>query len=101
MRTAAIVLTASLVLTASPLARQAGFRTLDDKYSPPRFTDAVEWKKRAAYLREHILASAGLLPMPDRAALAPEIFGKVTKTEYTVEKAVSYTHLTLPTIYSV
>ena len=86
MRTAAIVLTASLVLTASPLARQAGFRTLDDKYSPPQFTDAVEWKKRAAYLREHILASAGLLPMPDRAALAPEIFGKVTKTDYTVEK---------------
>jgi hypothetical protein len=86
MRPAAIALTASLVLTASPLARQAGFRTLDDKYSPPRFTDAIEWKKRAAYLREHILASAGLLPMPDRAPLAPEIFGKVTKTDYSVEK---------------
>jgi BAAT / Acyl-CoA thioester hydrolase C terminal len=86
MRTAAIALTASLVLTASPLARQAGFRTLDDKYSPPRFTDAVEWKKRATYLREHILASAGLLPMPDRAPLSPEIFGKVTRTDYTFEK---------------
>jgi hypothetical protein len=86
MRTAAIVLTASLVLTASPLARQAGFRTLDDKYSPPRVTDAVEWKKRAAYLREHILTSAGLLPMPDRGPLAPEVFGKVTKNDYTVEK---------------
>jgi hypothetical protein len=86
MRTAAIALTASLVLTASPLARQSTFRTLNDKYSPPRFTDAAEWKKRAAYLREHILATAGLVPMPDRAPLAPEIFGKVTKTDYTVEK---------------
>jgi hypothetical protein len=86
MRTAAIALTASLVLAASPLARQATFRTLDDKYSPPRFTDAVEWKKRAAYLREHILTSAGLLPMPERAPLAPEIFGKVVKNDYTVEK---------------
>ncbi len=86
MRTAAIALTASLVLTSSPLARQAAFRTLDDKYSPPRFTDAVEWKKRAAYLREHILTSAGLLPMPERAPLAPEIFGKVVKNDYTVEK---------------
>jgi hypothetical protein len=86
MRTAAIALTASLVLAASPLARQVAFRTLDDKYSPPRFTDAVEWKKRAAYLREHILTSAGLLPMPERAPLAPEIFGKVVKTDYTVEK---------------
>jgi hypothetical protein len=86
MRTAAIALTASLVLTASPLARQSTFRTLNDKYSPPRFTDAAAWKKRAAYLREHILATAGLVPMPDRAPLAPEIFGKVTKTDYTVEK---------------
>jgi BAAT / Acyl-CoA thioester hydrolase C terminal len=86
MRTAAIALTTSLVLTASPLARQSAFRTLNDKYSPPRFTDAAEWKKRAAYLREHILATAGLVPMPDRAALAPEIFGKVTKNDYTVEK---------------
>src|SRR6187549_1261238 len=86
MRTAAIVLTASLVLTASPIARQSAFRTLDDKFSPPRFTDAVEWKKRATYLREHILASAGLLPMPERAPLAPEIFGKITKNDYTVEK---------------
>jgi hypothetical protein len=86
MRTAAIALTASLVLTASPVARQSTFRTLDDKYTPPRFTDAAEWKKRAAYLREHILATAGLVPMPDRAPLAPEIFGKVTKNDYTVEK---------------
>jgi len=86
MRTAAIALTASLVLTASPIARQSAFRTLDDKFSPPRFTDAVEWKKRATYLREHILASAGLLPMPERAPLAPEIFGKITKNDYTVEK---------------
>ncbi len=86
MRTAAIALTASLVLSVAPLARQATFRTLDDKFSPPRFTDAVEWKKRAAYLREHILTSAGLLPMPERAPLAPEIFGKVVKNDYTVEK---------------
>src|SRR5262245_13776417 len=86
MRTAAIVLTASLVLTASPLARQSAFRTLDDKFTPPRFTDAAEWKRRATYLREHVLASAGLVPMPDRAPLAPEIFGKITKNDYTVEK---------------
>ena len=86
MRTAAIALTASLVLTASPVARQSTFRMLNDKYSPPRFTDAAEWKKRAAYLREHILATAGLVPMPDRAPLASEIFGKVTKNDYTVEK---------------
>lgn len=86
MRTAAIALTASLMVAASPLARQAPYRTLDDKYTPPRFTDAAAWKKRAEYLREHILASAGLLPMPERTTLAPQVFGKVAKSDYSVEK---------------
>src|SRR5688572_11433321 len=86
MRTAAIALTASMFLPASPMARQAAFRTLNDTFAPPRFTDAVQWKKRAEYLRAHILATAGLLPMPERTPLAPEIFGKVAKNDYTVEK---------------
>ena len=33
MRTAAIALTASLMVAASPLARQAPYRTLNDKYT--------------------------------------------------------------------
>ena len=86
MRTAAIALTASVFLAASPLARQTPFRTLDDTFTPPRFTDAAQWKKRADYLREHILASAGLLPMPERAPLAAQIFGEVVQRDYRVSK---------------
>ena len=44
--------------------QQPPYRTLDDKFAPPKFTDAAQWKARAAYLREHMLATAGLLPMP-------------------------------------
>ena len=63
-------LTVLLVATALG-AQQAPYRTLDDKFAPPKFTDAAQWNTRAAYLREHVLASAGLLPMPDaRAARA-------------------------------
>ena len=85
MRTAAIALVFAAVV-ATPFAQQPAYRTLDDKFTPPRFTDAAQWKQRAAYLREHILSSAGLLPMPDRSPLAAEIFGRVAKTDYTVEK---------------
>jgi len=74
------------MIAASPLARQAPYRTLDDKFTPPQFTDAAAWKKRAEYLREHILVSAGLVPMPERAPLEPQIFGKVVKSDYSVEK---------------
>jgi hypothetical protein len=67
-------------------AWQAPYRTLDDKFAPPAFTDVAQWNARAAYLREHILASAGLLPMPARAPLAARIFGEVKRNDYTVSK---------------
>ena len=67
-------------------AQRAPYRTLDDKYKPPVYGDAERWKQRAAYLKEHILASAGLLPMPARTPLRAEIFDEVKRTDYTVSK---------------
>jgi len=81
-------LAASLALTlASTVAAQRPFRTLDDKFAPPAPASLEAWKPRAAYLREHILASAGLLPMPEKAPLKPVVFGELTRTDYTVSKA--------------
>ena len=79
---------AIIVVLLAPVSslRQAPFRTLNDTFDPPRYTDAAEWNRRAAYLREHILASAGLLPMPERLPLAPRIFGEVKHADYTVSK---------------
>ena len=47
-----------------------------------------EWQSRKAHLRTQILAAAGLLPMPEKSALNPEIFGKIDRETYTVEKAL-------------
>ena len=41
---------------------------------------------RAAYVREHVLASAGLLPMPDRTPLKPVIFDEIVHEDYAVAK---------------
>ena len=38
------------------------------------------------YLREHVLASAGLLPLPEKTPLRPSIFGEVTRADYRVSK---------------
>ena len=72
--------------TASTTAWQTRYRTLNDTFDPPKITSVDGWKRRAAYLREHILATAGLLPMPEKTPLNPEAFGEVKYTDYTMSK---------------
>jgi hypothetical protein len=87
MRTTTLRILAFVLLFASaPLAQHAAYRTLNDTFDPPKFTDSEQWRRRAVYLREHILASAGLMPLPERTRLAPEIFGEISHGDYTVAK---------------
>lgn len=74
------------VLCAGAGVQDDGFRTVNTTYPPPAYGSASAWKGRAAYLREHILASAGLLPMPDRAPLKAEVFGEIAHEDYLVSK---------------
>lgn len=69
-----------------PIAQRAPYRTLNDTFEPPKFKSLDEWQTRAAYVREHILASAGLLPLPDRTPLNAVVFGEVKHADYTVSK---------------
>ena len=46
----------------------------------------AEWRTRAGYIRDHILACAGLLPLPERTPLNPEIFEPLQREGYSVEK---------------
>lgn len=78
-------LVAVMAATQSP-ATQSPYRTLDDRFAPPKYTSASDWNARAAYLREHVLASAGLLPLPEKTPLRPSIFGEIRKGDYSVSK---------------
>ena len=62
------------------------YRTLDDRFVVRHPGSLEEWRVRAAYLREHILASAGLLPLPDRTPLDPQVFDERKHEDYTVSK---------------
>src|SRR5205814_10206862 len=73
-------------LSSQAAAGQTTYRTLDDRFEPPHVSSVQEWNARSAYLREHILASAGLLPMPEKTPLRPELFGEIKKPDYTVAK---------------
>ena len=60
-------------IAATLLAAAPQYRTLNDRFDPPRFTSAEAWAPRVRYIREHILASAGLMPMPERTPLRPVV----------------------------
>ncbi|NDD62527.1 MAG: hypothetical protein EBZ36_00860, partial [Acidobacteria bacterium] len=67
--------------------RFAEIRHLDLKYAPPgRTPSRNEWEKRADQLRQQILGAAGLLPMPERSPLNAQIYGRIDRGSYTVEK---------------
>jgi len=75
-----------LLVLLAPAQAAAQFRTLDDQFAPPAFTSRADWEARAAYLREHILASAGLLPMPAKTPLHPVVFDETKHDGYSVWK---------------
>lgn len=49
-------------------------------------TQLAEWEARAAWLRRHILISAGLWPLPERCALAAERFDPIPGDGFTIFK---------------
>src|SRR5207245_8613054 len=72
--------------------RLSTFRTLyqGSGFVPP--ANKEEWQQRAQYLREQVLISAGLWPMPPRPELKATIHGKVEREDYTVEKVFFQSH---------
>lgn len=52
----------------------------------PTYSSRQQWEERARWLREHILNSAGLLPLPPRTPLKARFFGRIEHEDYSVEK---------------
>ena len=51
-----------------------------------RYRTLAEWEKRAAAIRRHILVCAGLWPLPVKTPLKAQIFGRIEREGYAVEK---------------
>src|SRR4051812_38212286 len=87
-----ILLLASLLLPAAPLLAQQDERNtvLSSRthFKMPVFTNREAWQERAAFLKKQILASAGLLPMPEKLPLNAQVFDKLDRQGYSVEKVL-------------
>ena len=86
MKQTVMAVAAAVLLAPAVAGGQGQYRTLDDRFSAPVFTTRAEWDARAAFIREHVLASAGLLPLPDRTPLNATVFAELTRSGYTVSK---------------
>jgi len=62
------------------------YRTLDDRLVVRHPSSLDQWRRRAAYLREHILVSAGLFPRPDDTPLNAQVFDEQKHADYSVAK---------------
>ena len=68
-------------------SRLKPLRNLNEKFhpwTPP--TSKAAWEAEAGHIREQILVSNGLWPMPEKTPLNPVISGKLDRGDYTVEK---------------
>jgi hypothetical protein len=87
MRHVVVALVALGVLAGgSVTAQRKPYRGVNDTYAPPQFASRAGWDIRAAHIRELVLASAGLVPMPDRTPLNAQVFGEITHPDYRVSK---------------
>ena len=98
-----LILLAAVVLSLNSHAVAAGPRALPDgqrpndlrlqapkdldgyfPFQPPESKEA--WDRRASQVRQRILVSQGLWPMPTKTDLKAQIYGRIDRGDYTVEK---------------
>ena len=84
----AVLAAGALAQIPSRDARNGSLPSGRTHFEMPGYKTLSEWEARAAHLRKQILSSAGLLPLPERTPLHPQIFGRLERQGYTVEKVL-------------
>jgi len=67
-------------------------QTLNTPRTFPHFRDLAEWKARRTFIREQVLVSCGLYPLPRKTALKARVFGRVERDGYSIEKVYIQTY---------
>ena len=72
--------------------RNTEIRHTDAHYTMPEYGSREEWRQRSEFLRRQILFAAGLLPMPQKTPLNPQVFAKIERDGYSIEKVLIETY---------
>ena len=69
-------------------ARNTDLPGTNTHFRMPVYRTLAEWEARKQFLRKQILSAAGLLPMPEKTPLHPQVFGRIENQDYTIEKVL-------------
>ena len=69
-------------------SRNTTIPNTDTHFTPRAYKTLGEWEARRTHLRKQILSAAGLLPMPVKTDLHPQIFGRIENSDYSIEKVL-------------
>jgi len=69
-------------------ARNTEIPNTDTHFTARQYKTLAEWQARRERLRKQILSAAGLLPMPPKTPLNPQIFGRIENKTYSIEKVL-------------
>lgn len=86
----------NILLPAAPIPAQDSRNTdipdMNTHFRMPAFPTRESWLTKAVFLRNQILASAGLLPLPEKPPVHVQIFGRLERQGYSVEKVLLETY---------
>ncbi len=87
---AAVLLAVSCAPAQIPAqdSRNTYIPNTDTQFTPPTYKTLAEWQARREHLRRQILSATGLLPMPEKTPLHPQIFGRIENQTYSIEKVL-------------
>ena len=87
IRLLTLFITTTAFAAGLPTADVRGqIRDLNTPRAMPEYKTKAEWLTHAGWLREHILVSCGLWPMPERTPINARVFGRIEREGYSVEK---------------
>ncbi len=66
--------------------------TLDTHRPFPEYKTKAEWERKRKWIRDRVLVSCGLLPLPEKTPLRTKIFDRVEREGYTIEKVYFQTY---------
>jgi dienelactone hydrolase len=69
-------------------ARNTNIPDTNTHFEAPVYKTLAEWQARREHLGKQILNAAGLLPMPEKSDLHPQIFGRIENKDYSIEKVL-------------
>ena len=86
MTRGAAIVAGMVLVTAATGGSGPEVRTTDSPWTFPTVSSRAEWESRAAGMRREILFRAGLWPMPARTPLNAQVFGRLERVGFSVEK---------------